>query len=140
MKMNKKGFTLVELLAVIVILAIIALIATPIILNVIDDARVNSAKNSAYGYIDAVEKANAQEILKNSDIAALNGTYSIESSGKSLVSDSVSYAINFKGSAPSKGTLEYNEGKLVGGSITVNGKSFAVDANGSLSTTSLAAE
>ena len=35
MKEKNKGFTLVELLAVIVILALIALIATPIILNVI---------------------------------------------------------------------------------------------------------
>ena len=36
MKEKNKGFTLVELLAVIVILALIALIATPIILNVIN--------------------------------------------------------------------------------------------------------
>ena len=36
--MNRKGFTLVELLAVIVILAIIALIATPTILGVIEKA------------------------------------------------------------------------------------------------------
>ena len=34
---NKKGFSLVELLAVIVILAIVALVTTPIILNVIND-------------------------------------------------------------------------------------------------------
>ena len=53
---RKKGFTLVELLAVIVILAIIALIATPIILNIIKDAKRSAAKDSAYGYIDAVEK------------------------------------------------------------------------------------
>ena len=32
----KKGFTLVELLAVIVILAVIALIATPIVFNIIN--------------------------------------------------------------------------------------------------------
>ena len=37
--MNKKGFTLVELLAVIVILAVIALIATPIVLNLIKTAK-----------------------------------------------------------------------------------------------------
>ena len=54
MKSNK-GFTLVELLAVIVILAIIALIATPIILGVIDTAKEGSAKASALAYIDAVE-------------------------------------------------------------------------------------
>ena len=56
MKQNKKGFTLIELLAVIVILAIIALIATPIILNMINDAKKSAAKDSAYGYIDAVDK------------------------------------------------------------------------------------
>ena len=52
---NNKGFTLIELLAVIVILAIIALIATPIILNMINDARKNSAKSSALGYVDSIE-------------------------------------------------------------------------------------
>ena len=57
MKEKNKGFTLVELLAVIVILAIIALIATPIILNVINDAKKEAAKDSFYGYMDAIEKA-----------------------------------------------------------------------------------
>lgn len=37
--MKKRGFTLVELLAVIVILSVIALIAMPIILNIIEDAK-----------------------------------------------------------------------------------------------------
>ena len=54
--MKKKGFTLVELLAVIVILAIIAIIATPIILGVIETAKKGAAEQSALGYIDAVEK------------------------------------------------------------------------------------
>ena len=56
MKEKNKGFTLIELLAVVVILALIALIATPIILNIIKDAKRSAAKDSAYGYIDAVEK------------------------------------------------------------------------------------
>ena len=42
--MKKKGFTLVELLAVIVILAIIALITTPLILNVIENAKKGNYK------------------------------------------------------------------------------------------------
>ncbi|MDD3392807.1 MAG: prepilin-type N-terminal cleavage/methylation domain-containing protein, partial [Bacilli bacterium] len=50
MKSNK-GFTLVELLAVIVILAIIALIATPLIMNIINEAKEGAAKDSAYAYI-----------------------------------------------------------------------------------------
>ncbi len=37
--MNKKGFTLIELIAVVVIMAIIALIATPNIINMLDKGK-----------------------------------------------------------------------------------------------------
>ena len=37
--MNKKGFTLIELIAVVVIMAIIALIATPNIVNMMDKGK-----------------------------------------------------------------------------------------------------
>ena len=60
--MKEKGFTLIELLAVIVILAVIALIATPLIMNVINDAKKNSFKDSAYGIIKAVELRAMQEM------------------------------------------------------------------------------
>ena len=53
---NKKGFTLVELLAVIVILAIILVIAVPKILTVIDDTRKESLKSSALMVIDSAER------------------------------------------------------------------------------------
>ncbi|MDD2378266.1 MAG: prepilin-type N-terminal cleavage/methylation domain-containing protein [Bacilli bacterium] len=66
MKMNKKGFTLIELLAVIVILSIIMLIATPAIVGVIEEARQGAAKNSALGYIDAIEKHVMIQELKGS--------------------------------------------------------------------------
>ena len=51
----RKGFTLIELLAVIVILAVIALIATPLIMNVINDAKKNSYKDSAYGILETAK-------------------------------------------------------------------------------------
>lgn len=73
---NKKGFTLIELLAVIVILAIIALIATPIILNMIDNAKKNAAKDSAYGYIQAIEYQNSSSILDESKKIA-DGIYEV---------------------------------------------------------------
>jgi len=38
-KFKEKGFMLIELLAVIIILAIVALIAVPIILDVVEDAK-----------------------------------------------------------------------------------------------------
>ena len=64
--MKKKGFTLIELLAVIIVLAIIALIAMPIIFNVIENAKVKSLENSAYGVVDAV-RLQYMENLMNSD-------------------------------------------------------------------------
>src|SRR5574344_1726276 len=44
MKLNKKGFTLVELLAVIVILAIIMVIAVPAVVNQMQKAKKSSFK------------------------------------------------------------------------------------------------
>ena len=41
------AFTLIELLAVIIILAIVALIATPIILDVVEDARISAGKSES---------------------------------------------------------------------------------------------
>ena len=94
--MNKnKGFTLVELLAVIVILAIIALIATPIILNVINDAKKQAAKDSAYGYMDAVEKYIVSSELEDESIQ--DGIYSVEDLNKK---------ISVKGSTPDNGTIK----------------------------------
>ena len=49
-----KGFTLVELLAIIILLAIIALIATPTIDNIIDASIESANHRSIEGYADAV--------------------------------------------------------------------------------------
>lgn len=45
--MKRNGFTLVELLAVIIILAIVALIATPIVIDVIEDAKISTGRSEA---------------------------------------------------------------------------------------------
>ena len=65
MKIKKNAFTLIELLAVIVILALIALIATPIILDVINDSKKSSTELSLKNYLRAVELAVSNESLKN---------------------------------------------------------------------------
>ena len=62
---NKKGLTLIELLAVIVILALIALIATPIVTNIINDARKEAAKDSTYEYVKAIENKIALSALED---------------------------------------------------------------------------
>lgn len=55
MKKNK-GFTLIEMLTVIVILAVIALIAIPLVLKYIDKTRKESAEISAIVYKEEVER------------------------------------------------------------------------------------
>ena len=96
MKEKNKGFTLVELLAVIVILALIALIATPIILNVINDAKKQAAKDSAYGYMDAVEKYIVSSELEDKSIK--DRTYSVEELNN--------MGVSVKGSTPDNGNIE----------------------------------
>ena len=51
MRKNKnKGFTLIELIAVLVILAIIALIVTPLVLNIVRKAKDSANKRSVDAY------------------------------------------------------------------------------------------
>ena len=71
--MRKKGFTLIELLAVIIILAVIALISTPIVLNVVDNAKKQANKNSAYGLLDAARLYYAESLLDSSK-TGIDGT------------------------------------------------------------------
>ena len=63
-KFKANAFTLIELLAVIIILAIVALIATPIILNVIEDARISSGKSEANMILGGINNYCASEEMK----------------------------------------------------------------------------
>lgn len=75
---DKKGFTLIELLAIIVILAIIAVITVPVILNIIDNSKVGAAKDSAYGYKDAINTYYAAETVKNPNVQMPTGYIDVE--------------------------------------------------------------
>ena len=111
MKRKNKGFTLVELLAVIVILALIALIATPIILNVINDAKKQAAKDSAYGYMDAVEKYIVSSELEDKSIQ--DRTYSVEELN--------SMGVSVKGSTPDNGNIEIKNSSVKSYDIGIDG-------------------
>ena len=50
----KKGFTIVELLATIVVMALIALIAVPQVLNYVEESKIRSAVVSGSNYVKAV--------------------------------------------------------------------------------------
>lgn len=103
--MKKYGFTLIELLAVITILAIVAIIAVPAVVNVIEDARQGSFKNSAYGIIKAAEHNHSLKTLKDSNPGVIKYTYKngVDSSKPS------GHKLEYKGQKPKDGTIIINE-------------------------------
>lgn len=76
-KLNKKGFTLVELLAVIVILGVIMLIAIPSVGTIIKNSRENSFISSGKMYISTAQNLIAGEISSTENycisVSTLNG-------------------------------------------------------------------
>lgn len=69
-KMNKKGFTLIEILAVIIILGVMMLIAVPAVSEYISDSREKNYVKVAKGYIDS-----ARAMITNRDLKASNKDY-----------------------------------------------------------------
>jgi prepilin-type N-terminal cleavage/methylation domain-containing protein len=97
--MDKKAFTLIELLAVIVILGILALIVTPILINVVKDSNEKSYKLSADGYISAVNDYILSNQLDGKKVE--NGKYNIKN-----------LDVKISGKAPSKGSVEIYDEKI----------------------------
>ena len=106
---RKNAFTLIELLAVIVVLAIIALIATPIVMNTIKKSKKGAAERSADNYIKQVETAVAEERLNKNEV--LEGEYQITSDGNlcrdksASCSDEEKIKIEISGNKPTSGTV-----------------------------------
>ena len=97
--MDKKAFTLIELLAVIVVLGILALIVTPILINVVKDSNEKSYKLSADGYISAVNDYILSNQLDGKKVE--NGKYNIKN-----------LDVKISGKAPSKGSVEIYDEKI----------------------------
>ena len=79
MNKDKNAFTLIELVAVLVIMAIIALIATPLVLSLINNTKASANKRSVDAYGKAVEIAAMTYLMNNgeypSDLSALTVEY-----------------------------------------------------------------
>ena len=113
---KKNAFTLIELLAVIVVLAIIALIATPIVMNTIKKSKKGAAERSADSYIKQVEVAVAEERLSKNEV--LEGEYQITSDGNlcrdksASCSDDNKIKIEMNGTKPTSGKIKITNGSV----------------------------
>ena len=80
-----KGFTLIELIAVLVIMAIIALIVTPLVMNIIRKARTSADKRSIDAYGRSIELAIAGYLMDKGSFPISIDQLTIEYSGDEVV-------------------------------------------------------
>lgn len=109
MKKNK-GFTLVELLGVIVILAIIALISIPIVVGTLKNVRKAKFKQNAVGLLNVVklEREN-KNIIGNDEVSV----YDISLENKSVSYKGVAIDTEFNGEIDGEGLIVANRtGKM----------------------------
>ena len=83
-KLKKKGFTLIELIAVLVIMAILALIVTPLVMNIIRKARISADKRSIDAYGRSIELAIAGYLLDTGKFPTQVSQLTIEYSGDTV--------------------------------------------------------
>ncbi len=133
MKKNKNlltnAFTLIELLAVIIILAIVALIATPIILDVVEDARKSaglSEANMIYSginnYCASIEMKKQMGTLGSEDVDCSNkNSFTEEEIGKMVNLGNVTIETN-----------SYANGKLTSLKIISNKYTYVLCSNGGM--------
>ena len=147
-KNKNKGFTLIELIAVLVIMAIIALIVTPLVLNVVRKAKDSANKRSIDAYGKSIDLAVASYLLEKGDFPTSVDELTIEYSGKEVVcgvaklnEDSSVYlskcsvgGVEVKDSSNKDGYYHYGTPTTykeykIGDIITYNGMNFYVIEN-----------
>ena len=129
LRKRKNAFTLIELLAVIVILAIIALIATPIVLQMITNTKDSSLIRSADFYLDGVEQAVMKKKMKDSEFNPIL----CEIKDQELYCDEEKLEIEVDGEKPSSGSIGFENGNIK--SVTLkysNDKTIVKNEEGSL--------
>ena len=127
MRKKKNAFTLIELLAVIVILAVILVISIPRILDVIETSKKDSFKNAAQLIADSAEKKYVENKLNNID-----EEITCENVSKLSKEDYESCKITFDNEGNAKVTIE-GKGKFKDLAIC-NGTKTSVELSDTCST------
>ena len=140
-KKKEKGFTLIELIGVLVIMAILALIVTPLVMNIIRKGRVAADKRSVDAYGRSIELAIASYLLDNGKFPTDVSQLTIEYSGDTVSCETTQInpdsSVYLAGCTVKNRTVEgYVYGKdkqpktySVGDEVTYNGVDYYVIKN-----------
>ena len=121
-KLNKKGFTLIELMAVVIILIIIIFIAITRISKNVEDTENNTIIANAGAYIKAVNSFIQVESLNNP--AYTNGAYTFKQLDE--------LGVNVSGTKPSSGKFIIGNAEVISACLVYNGQ-YVVLENGEVS-------
>lgn len=125
---NKKGFTLVELLAVIVVLGFLAAIILPKITDTVSDAEKQSAAVSGQSYLKVVEAEIVKSQWKN--VQLTDGDWTITANGLKNASKQ-EYTFSYTGDKPdANGTITISGGKITGCEFKIGDVSLKCTASG----------
>ena len=147
LKSKRKAFTLIELIAVLVIMEIIALIVTPLVMSIIRKARVAADKRSVDAYGRSIELAIAGYLLDTGKFPTSVEQLTIEYSGSQVVcsttkinTDSSVYLAGCTVAGRSTGDYTYGKEEVitydaykVGDTVTYNNVNYRVIKNSSAS-------
>ena len=111
MKKNK-GFTLTELLAVLVILAILALIATPIITTLIRNSKIRTSERAIEGLLDSIDVYYGRRIIEDNGVFNNNNLL--------YIAFGTSYDESEVGLINGNTDLEYNGTRITGGRVSLD--------------------
>ena len=116
----KKGFTLVELMAVIIILGIIALILVPKIGDIIEDSTIGSDEKAATMYVKNIENELAAK-KANKENVNYNGSYTLKQVKRIIKPDS----------RITDASIEFEDNEIVSAVFCVEDRVIIYDGNNS---------
>lgn len=118
---NKKGFTLVEVLAVIVILGLMSVIIVPKVINTVNDSEKKSYEASVNNLVNSL---NSISIDKKANLISFEGCSIDFDNDVNTCTD-----LDYSGELPDSGSITVDSDGVVNGSVGFGNDRFFVDKN-----------